>query len=115
MVSNQRDIDVDRSVDCVFCDALADERETVDLWTKPRFPNGESHMGCYDEWSEKPTYIVLDLTQLTALHPDSPDAGDELHVAIKSAHLTRERAEDLYGDNDDYAITEVTNDIRPEY
>lgn len=115
MVSNPHDVDPDRSVDCVFCDALADERETIDLWNKPRFPNGEAHTNCYDEWQDKPTFVVLDLDRLTALHPDDPDAGDELRVAIKSAHLTRERADDLYGDNDRYAIVEVTDDIRPEY
>lgn len=41
-------IDV-HSVTCAICGQLADERETVDLWDKDDYPNGEAHLSCFEE------------------------------------------------------------------
>lgn len=116
-MSNPRDVDRDRSVDYVFCDALADERETINLWNNPRFPYGEAHTECYAEWKDKPTYVVLNLDWLAAHNPDSPDAGDELLVGIKNVYLTREKAEGFINrsPSKNYTIAEVTDDVWPEH
>lgn len=35
------------SVTCPLCGGYADERETIDLWSKDKYPNGETHQNCY--------------------------------------------------------------------
>ena len=116
MVHNPRDVDIDRSVDCVFCDALADERETINLWNNPRFPDGEAHTDCYEEWTEKPTYAALNLELLEATHPDNPDAGDWLKVGVRAAYLSRDDADDFVEKSSgNYAVVELTSDVWPEY
>jgi hypothetical protein len=43
---NERWIDA-HSVTCPLCGGYADETQTIDLWRREEYPDGEAHPGCY--------------------------------------------------------------------
>ena len=44
--SDDRWIDA-HSITCALCGGYADERETVSLWERESYPNGEAHSKCF--------------------------------------------------------------------
>lgn len=103
------------SVTCPLCGDLADERETISLWNDPRLPDGEAHKSCYDEWQDKPTYIVLDLERL--YKPPSVDepVGGHVRVEVKSVHLNRADADNAASGAGHFVVKEVTDDDIPPF
>lgn len=60
VVNYRADADIDtserwidaHSVTCAFCGALADERETINLYDQDTEIEGEAHPDCWDEHDE---------------------------------------------------------------